>query len=163
MSFLDNVKMAFECPLAWEKLTGDGAVRHCDQCEKSVTDLSSMSRREAGQWLAENGDAKVCVRMVVDAKGRSKHKKPSIVPKLAPLLPTTVLLSVASGDGCVSTELGCDRELMGDVAVEQIVEPIQIEDTGIMLLGEPAYEPPVTKMGRIAIEHDATPEADPNE
>ena len=41
MSFLDNVQMAFTCPMAWEKLLGDDRKRYCGACDKHCTGRST--------------------------------------------------------------------------------------------------------------------------
>lgn len=165
MSFLDNVQMAFECPLAWDKLVGNDTTRHCGQCDKHVTNLSAMTRPQARKYLSENQDAPICIRVEVDDKGKAVHR----ASLAAPLIPATVLISaIAVGDGgkgCVA-DPGCSKddavELLGAVAPYELIEDDpdttqHIEDTGMVLLGEIEMipEPPVVDLvGRIAMPID---------
>ncbi len=89
---LDSVRLAFECPLRWEKLArvasgqdpnrgDDDAKRFCGTCERHVHNLSAMSRPAAEAFLREV-DVAVCVRVEVDAAGRAVHR-PAMLPALA--------------------------------------------------------------------------------
>lgn len=73
MSFLDNVQLAFQCPLRWEKLVGGERERYCSSCEKHVHNLSAMTRGEATRFLREQ-NAPICIRVEVDAQGRAVHR-----------------------------------------------------------------------------------------
>lgn len=73
MSFLDNVQLAFQCPLRWEKLVGGERERYCSTCEKHVHNISAMSRGEAKRFLAAQ-NAPICIRVEVDAQGRAVHR-----------------------------------------------------------------------------------------
>ena len=83
---LDAVRLACQCPMRWEQLSacirpggtaGTGgalptdAQRYCGACEKHVHDLSALTRVEAEALLATGP---ICVRVRVDAQGRSIHK-----------------------------------------------------------------------------------------
>lgn len=53
LSLLDRVKVASPCPVAWESMTGGERVRHCDQCNLKVFNISDMTRAEAEAFLAD--------------------------------------------------------------------------------------------------------------
>jgi hypothetical protein len=58
---LDNLRVASPCTADWNQMTGDDRARHCGDCQKSVYNLSGMTRDEAEALLIEkNGD--LCVR-----------------------------------------------------------------------------------------------------
>lgn len=58
---LDNIRVASPCPAKWADMVGDEQVRHCQQCDKNVYNLSGMTREEAETLiLAKQG--KLCVR-----------------------------------------------------------------------------------------------------
>lgn len=58
---LDNIRVAAPCTADWAQMTGDDRVRHCGACDKSVYNLSGMTREEAEALVIErNGD--LCVR-----------------------------------------------------------------------------------------------------
>ena len=80
---LDTVRLAFECPMRWEKLARvasgkhpngvDDEKRFCHACNKHVHNLSAMSRAEA-EALVRDDATPICVRIEVDAAGRSIHR-----------------------------------------------------------------------------------------
>jgi hypothetical protein len=53
LPMLDQVRVASPCPVSWDDMTGDERVRHCDQCNLKVYNLSDMTRAEAEAFLAE--------------------------------------------------------------------------------------------------------------
>jgi hypothetical protein len=53
LSVLDSVRIAAPCPVAWESMTGDARVRHCDQCNLKVFNISDMTRDEADAFLRD--------------------------------------------------------------------------------------------------------------
>src|SRR5688572_28239237 len=58
---LDNIKVASPCTAAWSSMTGDERVRHCGDCQKSVYNLSALTRDEAQALIVEK-EGKLCVR-----------------------------------------------------------------------------------------------------
>jgi hypothetical protein len=48
------------CRARWERMTGAGAVRHCETCRSNVYNLSEMTDEETEELLARSED--VCVR-----------------------------------------------------------------------------------------------------
>lgn len=58
---LDNLRVATPCTARWDQMTGDDRVRHCDQCDKSVYNLSGMTRDEAEALVIER-NGKLCAR-----------------------------------------------------------------------------------------------------
>ncbi len=95
MSFLDNVQLAYACPLRWEKLVGGDRQRYCAQCERHVHNLSAMTRPEAERLLASESTP-ICVRVEVDAHGRAVHR-----PGLAAVVAVS-LLAACGADGADS-------------------------------------------------------------
>ena len=62
-----EARVAAPCPLAWDELEGDGAIRHCRVCAKDVYDLSAMTPEEADRTLVVRGGI-ACVRVGNDAR-----------------------------------------------------------------------------------------------
>jgi hypothetical protein len=58
---LDNIKVASPCSADWNAMTGDDRARHCGSCNKTVFNLSGMSRDEAESLIVEKTGA-LCVR-----------------------------------------------------------------------------------------------------
>ncbi|MCW5822709.1 MAG: hypothetical protein KIT34_07885 [Cyanobacteria bacterium TGS_CYA1] len=72
-SNLDNLVLAFPCPVQWQTMSGDERVRFCSQCSQKVYNISDMSKKEA-EALLKRGleDNKICVRFFVRADGTIK-------------------------------------------------------------------------------------------
>jgi hypothetical protein len=63
VSSLDVVDVASPCPANWDDMHGDDRVRHCDQCQLNVYDLSSMTRDDALRLVNER-EGRLCVRFL---------------------------------------------------------------------------------------------------
>ena len=59
---LDRVSIAAPCPADWDSMPGTDQVRHCGQCNKSVYNLSAMTRRQAEAVLRET-EGHLCARL----------------------------------------------------------------------------------------------------
>lgn len=66
---LAQVRVASPCPAKWEKMYGSDQVRHCTDCQKSVYNLSAMTREDAEALLVANGSGDMCVRFYERADG----------------------------------------------------------------------------------------------
>lgn len=58
---LENIRVANPCHADWDKMEGDDRVRFCGSCEKSVYNLSSMSKADAERLIAQKA-GKLCVQ-----------------------------------------------------------------------------------------------------
>ncbi len=67
-SLLDGARVASPCNASWDAMKGDDRERFCEECEKSVYNLSAMTRDEATRLLAER-EGSICVRMYRRADG----------------------------------------------------------------------------------------------
>lgn len=65
---LDRMKVAAPCSQKWENMVGDERSRHCASCDKSVYNISAMTRVEAETFLASQTEAP-CVRYYQRADG----------------------------------------------------------------------------------------------
>ncbi len=61
MPLLDLMRIATPCSVAWSSMTGTDRQRHCGQCDKTVFDLSKLTRAEAEALLADKGGS-LCAR-----------------------------------------------------------------------------------------------------
>jgi hypothetical protein len=59
---LDTVRIASPCSASWDAMTGDDRVRHCDDCNLSVYNISEMTR-EAAEALVSGAEGRLCIRM----------------------------------------------------------------------------------------------------
>ena len=70
-NLLERVGVAFRCPMNWSEMEGDEQKRFCQQCEKTVTDLSALTEEEVRAFVAQEGSrGRACVRILRDEKGR---------------------------------------------------------------------------------------------
>lgn len=72
-AILAKLNLSFQCPVDWEAMKGDdqnhhGQNRFCQKCQKTVTDLSTLSAEEAAQFVLENEGA--CLRIWRDQDGQ---------------------------------------------------------------------------------------------
>ncbi len=67
-SILDNLSIASPCNALWEQMAGDARSRHCQLCDKSVYNLSGMTRVEAEALLVQK-EGRLCVRYFRRADG----------------------------------------------------------------------------------------------
>ena len=61
-SALRHIDIASPCTASWDTMKGDDRVRHCNDCNKNVFNLSAMAQADAAALLADNHDGKLCVR-----------------------------------------------------------------------------------------------------
>lgn len=74
-SVLDRVTVNFRCPMKWEEMAGNEGEKFCNQCRKSVTDLSQMTSEEAEGFIREQGPlGQACVRFFRDKEGKMVTK-----------------------------------------------------------------------------------------
>jgi len=59
---IDELCIASPCDVAWSSMKGSTSVRHCDQCEKNVYNLSLLTRAEANALIFEK-EGKLCVQL----------------------------------------------------------------------------------------------------
>lgn len=59
---LDRVTIPIRCHADWDLMAGDDRVRYCKGCEKSVYNLSALTRRQAEALVMEHG-GKLCARI----------------------------------------------------------------------------------------------------
>ncbi len=65
-------KVDSPCEADWDSMSGNEEVRFCSHCEKSVHNISSMTRKEAMRFVRSN-EGGVCVRFYSDPRGRTLH------------------------------------------------------------------------------------------
>jgi len=68
LNSFDRLHVANPCPEDWQQMTGNDRVRHCVQCDKSVYDLSQMTRDEA-EALVARMEGRLCARFERQADG----------------------------------------------------------------------------------------------
>jgi hypothetical protein len=69
-NIIDQIQVEVPCKQDWKTMHGNDAIRFCDHCSKSVTDLSSMTRKRAIKLVLESA-GRLCVRYVEDPNSRA--------------------------------------------------------------------------------------------
>jgi hypothetical protein len=61
-NLLERMRIASPCPMSWEKMSGDGEVRFCDQCQLHVYNISEMTRERVEELLTVK-EGRICARL----------------------------------------------------------------------------------------------------
>lgn len=70
---LDNLVLAYPCPIKWEAMEGGERARICSQCSQHVYNISDMTTIEAEKFLSENIETDdACLLFYVRADGTIK-------------------------------------------------------------------------------------------
>ncbi len=70
---LDNLILAYPCPITWDSMSGDERERFCNKCSQKVFNISDLSRKDAESLLRDGvEDGKVCVKYYLRADGTIK-------------------------------------------------------------------------------------------
>ncbi|HEX4450623.1 MAG TPA: hypothetical protein VH143_07125 [Kofleriaceae bacterium] len=167
LPMLDNLRVATPCRANWDRMLGDDRVRHCNDCNKNVFNLSAMTRDQAEALIvAKNGD--LCARYYQRADGTillsdctvgvSQRNKRRLVAAgaLALLAGTSVAAAMEKHKSNDFT--------MGDVRVNTTMQfskppivmpaPVALDPKPMPLMGAVAFpsNPPLHPlMGKIAV------------
>lgn len=76
------IRVLQPCHEAWAGMTPRGPGRHCTACDKTVVDLTRVTRREAESIVRAHG-GELCGRLAVDARGEPVFRPEPL--RLAPL------------------------------------------------------------------------------
>jgi hypothetical protein len=67
-TMIDAISIPKPCPAEWDSMTGTRRVRHCQECNKNVHNLSAMTRDEAEALIARF-EGRLCARIERDDDG----------------------------------------------------------------------------------------------
>jgi hypothetical protein len=65
---LENIRVASPCTTNWDEMTGDEQARFCRRCDKSVYNLSTMTRQQVAALLADTR-GRLCARFSLRPDG----------------------------------------------------------------------------------------------
>jgi hypothetical protein len=57
---LDSLRIVTPCPVSWDSMRGDAAVRFCDRCQQNVYNVAALGADEAVA-LIERAEGRVCL------------------------------------------------------------------------------------------------------
>jgi len=117
MSLLSRARLpiAKPCPENFDGMEKSGARAFCERCDKSVHDLSEMTRAEAGGFLARNHGKRVCVRYRAGRDGTIRFRQPPPLAKASGLLALAGLMSACAGHSDMSLQIP-DGESCADMS-----------------------------------------------
>ena len=138
-SDLDNLLLAFPCPIKWESMDGDERERLCKQCSQKVYNISDMTKAEAEAFLAERvetGNACLFFYKRADGTIKTDNCPRYLRPARNLVLWLHKTVSLCAAFLLTSNLMGCSGGLMRPFLKGIAYEPEGWETTGIA--GRPA-------------------------
>lgn len=136
-----SLRVVSPCHEDYGAMQGSGATRFCESCEKSVTNLSAMTRVDAEKFLAANAGKKVCVRY------RVQHGELVFLPARAKRLAFVAVLSLAMA-ACTGYVEGDELDSPEDAALcrdaNGYAVPCDAIDEGVIPIDESTPTPTPT-------------------
>src|SRR5581483_8210534 len=112
LTILDRISIPSPCPTAWDSMTGNRRQRFCRQCNKTVYNLSAMTRDEAEALVARFA-GRLCARIERDANGVTMTEEVTAAPQLisrraSPVAAALVSAMIGLGGNVMATTLGAN-------------------------------------------------------
>lgn len=146
---LNAIRVAKPCSADWAAMSGDEQVRHCQQCNLNVYDLSALSADEA-RGLIEKHEGRLCVRFYRRRDGTMLTRDCPIGVRTVRRRQVGVAAGLAAVAGFAGGLLQGLRGRALPVAVVQSPPALTPEETPA-LASTPELEPEVHAiMGRVA-------------
>jgi hypothetical protein len=74
--FPELLILTYSCPLAWDEMTGNNAIRHCKQCSLNVRNISHAAEADVEDiFVRARSGERVCVRSECLGAGATKQNK----------------------------------------------------------------------------------------
>jgi hypothetical protein len=77
---LDAIRVASPCQTDWDAMAGDERVRFCGQCNKSVYNLSALTRKQAATLISDK-QGKLCAKFLLRPDGTLLTLEPASAPR----------------------------------------------------------------------------------
>jgi hypothetical protein len=128
LPILENIRIASPCNVEWSSMTGDERSRHCGQCNKTVFDLSELTREEAQALIVERA-GNLCARYYRRADGRIQLADCTQRQRRQRMAIAAVALAGAAVGGAVAVvkSTSCRGDMAPDVSDIKTGEPERIE------------------------------------
>lgn len=148
------------CEERWEAMEARDGGRYCGRCEKTVIDLTGLTRAQAEKTLLALNAPEACVKLSVDRFGDAVFQRPP--PSRAPHWARGLVLATAltGASACATPEPPCNAKI---TALASDPGPAMVPvDTSVALASvEPApYTGPVPAEALAQDDGDATPTAE---
>ena len=131
LAVLQHIKVTSPCHESWESMGGDDRRRHCEKCNQSVTNLSSLSAQKAAKLIRDKAKSGLCVRYHLNNQGeiifRSRFDSAYQIWRTATLCVATLLtlfgLSQSAAADCAddkksAAECNAGPVMMGGIKAE---------------------------------------------
>ena len=120
---LHSIRVESPCTASWANMRGDDRVRHCNDCNKNVFNLSAMPEAEAAALLNDNVDGALCVRFYTRADGTVMTSDCSISTRAAtrrtlrkvPVMAGAALLAVSAASVALAEPAPVDKTAKPEV------------------------------------------------
>lgn len=109
------------CTAEWDSMAGNEQIRFCTHCEKSVHNLSTMTRKDALRFVRANA-AGVCVRFYSDPRGRTIHTNDRALYRI-----TRRASKVAAGAFGAAVALGASVLAQTPQGGQEVVAAVRID------------------------------------
>jgi hypothetical protein len=160
---LEKLNIAAPCTADWNAMQGDDRVRFCGSCQKSVYNLSALSRGDAEQLIAKHEGPPPCVRLY-------KRRDGTVITNDCPVgvrrrrFRRIVAASVGGGLLAAGAMMARWRSGPCSMMTQGEMMPVAPQETVVAMgAAAPLPPPPPTaypKMGKIAMPPpSASPEA----
>ena len=151
LPLLSRVKIASPCPVQWGDMNpvGDGErVRHCDQCDLNVYNLSAMMADEAEALLVANEGRRICGTFY-------RREDGTVLTRDCPVGLALVRAKLARAVSAVSAVLGLVLAGAVTLGARARGEPVRLKDIDpfakIVAWLNPAAPPSGPVMGKVAM------------
>jgi hypothetical protein len=123
------------CEADWDSMTGNDEVRFCTHCEKSVHNVSAMTRKDAMRFVRANAGG-VCVRFYSGPTGRTLHAdegKLHRITRRASLAAVGAFGAVVALGSSVLAQTPAPGERQQEVAAQHVPPRVNASLTGTIL------------------------------
>ena len=122
-TILDRILIPSPCPAEWDSMTGNRRQRFCQECNKTVYNLSAMTREEAEALVARFA-GRLCARVERDTSGvtisEAMRTAPQLVSRRAsPVAAALMSTVIGLGGNVMATTLGANAPAAIQSASEQ--------------------------------------------
>jgi hypothetical protein len=140
-------KLSYACPIPWSGLRGDEKARFCEQCGRTITNLSELSEEERIAHLSGDRDEELCVTYYRRASGEFvtpesplTSEERSKIRQIGAAMLSAGALALAAG--CVSTPVHPKEEPKKEVQAKPVPEDGTVV---LQAFGVTTSEPPHKK------------------
>jgi hypothetical protein len=111
---VDRLSIPKPCHTSWGEMPGDNAERFCPSCNKTVHDLSSLTRRQTADLLERSSDG-LCARISRDHRGKIRFLRDPQPNSIARLVQLS-LLGVSASAAQTNTDPCTVRVTVSDAS-----------------------------------------------